>query len=86
MDIGLMFERGRIGIDLTGPVIFIGFDSAWADNPQAPGAICAAIFDGNSFVDFKPPELVRFGDALAYINPHSPDSALISGVRAAIHL
>ena len=43
----------------------IGFDSAWADN--APGAICALVASSAGVVDFKPPELVHFDEALAFI-------------------
>jgi predicted RNase H-like nuclease len=40
----------------------IGFDSAWADN--APGAICALVASPAGVVDFKPPELVHFDEAI----------------------
>ena len=30
-------------------VLFIGFDAAWMDNARAPGAMCAASFDGRRF-------------------------------------
>jgi predicted RNase H-like nuclease len=43
----------------------IGFDSAWADN--APGAICALVVSPGGIVDFKPPKLVHFDEALAFI-------------------
>jgi predicted RNase H-like nuclease len=43
--------------------VFIGFDSAWADNPKAPGAICAVSFDGERFHDFYEPQLVNFSMA-----------------------
>ena len=48
--------------------VFVGFDSAWADNAKAPGAICSVHFDGADFADFRPPELVGFDRALDYIN------------------
>lgn len=48
--------------------IFVGFDSAWANNPKAPGAICSVRFDGEGFSDFRAPRLVSFDDALAYVN------------------
>ena len=47
-----------------GPVQFVGFDSAWADNAKAPGAISSVHFDGVGFTDFRPPQLVGFGGAL----------------------
>ena len=48
-------------------VLFVGFDSAWMDNARAPGAICAASFDGQRFPHFEPPQLVGFAKALAFI-------------------
>ena len=50
-----------------GPVQFAGFDSAWANNAEAPGAICSVHFDGTGFTNFRPPELVGFDRALDYI-------------------
>ena len=47
---------------------FVGFDSAWADKPDGPGAICSIALSGDRFSDFSPPELVSFGTALTYIN------------------
>ena len=48
--------------------IFVGFDSAWADKPDGPGAICSIAFSGDRFSDFAPPEMVGFGAALTHIN------------------
>ena len=50
--------------------ILIGFDSAWTDNPKAPGAICALSVRGGEIVAFEPPRLARFSDALAFIEQH----------------
>ena len=47
--------------------IYIGFDSAWTDNPKAPGAICAVGFEGNFATLFHEPRLARFDQALAFI-------------------
>jgi predicted RNase H-like nuclease len=47
-----------------GSVQFVSFDSTWADNAKAPGAICSVHFDGLGFTDFRPPELVGFDSAL----------------------
>jgi predicted RNase H-like nuclease len=47
--------------------VFVGFDSAWADKAEAPGAICSVHFEGAGFTDFRPPELVGFDLALDYI-------------------
>jgi predicted RNase H-like nuclease len=49
-------------------IIFVGFDSAWADKSDGPGAICSIALSGDCFSDFSPPELVGFGAALTYIN------------------
>lgn len=48
-------------------VIFFGFDSAWMDNPKAPGAICAIGFDNTAKPRFIAPQLVGFSEALAFI-------------------
>ncbi len=61
-----------------GPAQFVGFDSAWADNAKAPGAICSVHFDGVGFMDFRPPELVGFDRALNYIRDvHRPGALAI---------
>jgi predicted RNase H-like nuclease len=47
---------------------FVGFDSAWADSPRAPGAICAIQRAAvGSPVRFVRPELVGFDQALAFL-------------------
>lgn len=50
--------------------VLIGFDSAWTDNPKAPGAICAVALRDGQVVAFEPPRLVRFAEALAFIAEH----------------
>jgi predicted RNase H-like nuclease len=57
---------------------FVGFDSAWANRKNAPGAVCSVLFDGVGFSDFRPPELVDFNGALDYIRalPH-PDFPIL---------
>jgi predicted RNase H-like nuclease len=55
-------------MDKTNGAILVGFDSAWTDNAKAPGAICSVLFGSDRFVDFQPPELIGFQQALAYIN------------------
>ena len=47
--------------------VYVGFDSAWADNPRAPGAICACGVERGRPVWFRPPELASFADALRLI-------------------
>lgn len=47
---------------------FVGFDSAWADNPKAPGAVAALCFDDQGQCVFHPPRLASFDQALAFID------------------
>ncbi len=46
---------------------FVGFDSAWTNNSQAPGAVCAVTFVNGAAVDFHCPRLARFDQALAFV-------------------
>jgi len=48
-------------------VNFIGFDSAWTDNPIMPGAICSLSYDGKCFNKFNVPTLVCLSQALEFI-------------------
>jgi hypothetical protein len=43
---------------------FIAFDSAWTDNPKAPGAICAAVMKNGEALRFDAPRLTAFDGAL----------------------
>jgi predicted RNase H-like nuclease len=55
------------------PVTFVGFDSAWTDNPTSPGAICSVDYDDKCFSGFKEPALVRFSQALDFVHEiHGP--------------
>jgi predicted RNase H-like nuclease len=45
----------------------IGFDSAWADKPTAPGAVCAIQLNGNGHTEFVEPRLASFREALDFI-------------------
>jgi predicted RNase H-like nuclease len=47
--------------------VFIGFDSAWAGNKKAPGAICSLSYDGDKFFDFHEPRLVGFHKAKQFV-------------------
>ena len=47
--------------------VVVGFDSAWADHPKKPGAVCAAVFEGNRPVEWHEPRLTGFGGALDFI-------------------
>jgi predicted RNase H-like nuclease len=49
------------------PISFVGFDSAWTDNPTLPGAICSIDYDGKQFRSFKEPTLVRFSRAVDFV-------------------
>ncbi len=46
---------------------YIGFDSAWMDNPRKPGAICAILNRPGEAPVFHAPRLATFADALAFI-------------------
>jgi predicted RNase H-like nuclease len=46
--------------------IYIGFDSAWTDNPKVPGAICAVGIEDDRRVRFHAPQLVSFNQALTF--------------------
>lgn len=55
--------------------VFIGFDSAWTDNPKARGAICAlALRDDDA--SFEAPRLASFAEALAFIDAHRSTSGV----------
>jgi predicted RNase H-like nuclease len=45
----------------------IGFDSAWTDNPKAPGAVCVIRIDVDGRAQCAEPELASFGRALEII-------------------
>jgi predicted RNase H-like nuclease len=62
------------------PATFIGFDSAWADNPKAPGAICIAVFDGARFTSFTEPCLVGFDAAAALIRAIPANGPIIVAI------
>lgn len=50
--------------------ICIGFDSAWTDNPKAPGAICAVGVEDGRQTLFHAPQLASFHQALSFIRCH----------------
>jgi predicted RNase H-like nuclease len=52
---------------------YIGFDSAWTDNPKAPGAICAVCFQNGRPAQFHAPQLVSFAQAHTFIRAVSAD-------------
>ncbi|MBS7809462.1 DUF429 domain-containing protein [Roseococcus sp. XZZS9] len=57
----------------------IGFDSAWTDNPKAPGAICAVSLEEGRPVRFHPPRLVSFDGGLEFIRQvRSPGATLVA--------
>jgi len=47
--------------------VYIGFDSAWTDNPKAPGAICVVGIEDGHPSRFHAPQLVSFDRALTFI-------------------
>jgi predicted RNase H-like nuclease len=46
---------------------YVGFDSAWTDNPKARGAICAVGIEKGHLARFNAPQLVSFDEALTFI-------------------
>jgi predicted RNase H-like nuclease len=52
---------------MMGAFSIIGFDSAWTDNPKAPGAVCIIRFDADGHIVFVEPELANFRRALELI-------------------
>jgi predicted RNase H-like nuclease len=54
--------------------VFIGFDSAWTDNPKAPGAICAVGIEDGRTTRFHAPHLASFGEALVFIRSVRSDN------------
>jgi predicted RNase H-like nuclease len=54
---------------------YVGFDSAWTDNPKQLGAICALSIEGGSPVRFHAPRLVSFNEALTFIRPLHAESS-----------
>lgn len=63
---------------LSKPIQFVGFDSAWADKPNGPGAICSIAFSDDRFSDFEAPELVGFDAALTCIDHlRRPDATML---------
>ncbi|MCA1336715.1 DUF429 domain-containing protein [Pseudooceanicola marinus] len=55
---------------MTDSSVIFGFDSAWTDNPRAPGAICALIRDPGAPPRFVAPQLTGFDAALSFIDSH----------------
>lgn len=47
--------------------IYVGFNSAWTDNPKTPGAICAVGINDGRPTQFYAPQLVTFEKAHAFI-------------------
>lgn len=46
---------------------FVGFDSAWTDNPRQLGAICSLTRESGEVIDFTPPRLVSFQKAAEFV-------------------
>ncbi len=67
--------------ELSAAVAFVGFDSAWADRPKAPGALCSIVYGETGFSDFQAPGLVGFASALACIRTlHRADRPTIVAI------
>ena len=56
--------------------VYIGFDSAWTDNPKAPGAICAIAIKDRQPLRFYAPQFVSFNQALTFIKSVSADDGV----------
>ncbi|WP_092752168.1 DUF429 domain-containing protein [Rhizobium aethiopicum] len=52
----------------------IGFDSAWTDNPKAPGAICVIRLDGDGAHLHLAPQLASFAQALDIVESERADA------------
>ena len=66
---GVRPGTGDVG-QMTDSSVIFGFDSAWTDNPRAPGAICALIRDPGAPPRFVAPQLAGFDAALSFIDSH----------------
>ncbi len=60
---GREFEKTVVPITRS----IIGFDSAWTDNPKAPGAVCIIRIGSNGHAQIAEPELASFCRALEVI-------------------
>ena len=56
--------------------VYIGFNSAWVDNPKTPGAICAVGIKDGQPAQFHVPRLASFDQALAFIKSVSADDGI----------
>ena len=56
----------------TSSIIF-GFDSAWTNKPNAPGAICAVAFDKTGRSSWHKPRLTSFEGAQEFITSQLPN-------------
>lgn len=60
-------------------VVFVGFDSAWTDKANAPGAICSVSYEDGRFTSFEPPRLVSSTQALDFIHAvHAAGPTLVA--------
>ena len=61
-------------------VTFVGFDSAWADNPRAKGAICALHRDADVLHGFHEPHLVGFDEAAGRVTDWARDRTVLVAI------
>lgn len=59
--------KTTVKISDPGIVRVIGFDSAWTDNKNSRGAICALVVGKDRATTFVPPQHASFDEALAFI-------------------
>jgi predicted RNase H-like nuclease len=60
--------------------IYVGFDSAWTDNPKAPGAICAVGIESGRPARFHEPRLASFDQARTFIQSVRCDGTTLVGL------
>lgn len=60
-------KRGFADLNWAKMDTYIGFDSAWTDNPRSPGAICAVSVEDGLPARLHAPRLVSFDEALKFI-------------------
>ena len=74
-NVGEMSSVPLLDCPFPGSVSVVGFDSAWTDNPKAPGAV-ATIRARNDKLEFVEPELASFETALRIIRAERGTSDL----------
>lgn len=71
-------ERVVMNAVATENVSIIGFDSAWTDNQNAPGAVCIIRIDGAGRRTLVQPSLVSFDQALTMIEAETAPLRIVA--------